>query len=211
MLKVEELAVERSEHLLFAGLTFSLCPGQLLQVAGPNGAGKTTLLGVVAGLVPLQSGRLLWNGQDIAEDRRNFSRFCSYIGHAPGLKASMTACENLRMALALRGQSLSFAELAEALAAQGLRGYEHTPVAQMSAGQKRRVALARLSLEKTPLWILDEPFTAIDRRGVMELEQRLMAHAASGGMVLFTTHHPLPEGMGVHEVDLRHYRLREAR
>lgn len=208
MLEVRDLSAERSERCLFDGLSLRLESGQLMQVAGPNGVGKTTLLGMVAGLSQPLSGEIFWNGISIAEDPQAFRRSFSYLGHLSGMKAALSASENLSFALALRGLKVSVSAVFGALEQVGLRGYEHTPVNQLSAGQKRRVALARLRLEAAPLWILDEPFTALDRKGVSELEHLLGEHAIQGGMVLFTTHHDLADRLPVKVLDVAAFRPR---
>ncbi len=209
MLSLENLAVERGDFRLFEDLNLELPPGSLVQVVGPNGAGKTSLLAAVAGLLPMASGRVCWNHREVKLDRSIFAANFSYLGHAAGLKAALTPLENLQFLMALRDHQPSIKAVMQALAEIGLSGYEHTPLINLSAGQKRRVALARLSMEASPLWILDEPFTAIDRQGVVELEQQLHQHAEAGGMVLFTTHHEMTPNRLLQVLDLTHFRVRE--
>lgn len=192
--------------MLFCGLDFRLAPGEVLQVAGPNGVGKTTLLNIVAGLCPAEAGELVWQGRPVADDPAAFRAGFTWLGHQPGLKLMLSARENLAWLLALRGLAANAGAVADALARVDLYGYEDVPVARLSAGQKRRVALARLFLEGRPLWILDEPFTAIDRAGVAELEGWLGAHAAAGGMVLLTTHHEFAPGFPVQRLDVAAFR-----
>lgn len=192
--------------MLFSGLDFDLAAGQVLQVAGPNGVGKTTLLSIVAGLCPAEAGELAWQGRPVAEDVSAFRAAFSWLGHQSGLKLMLSPRENLDWLLRLRGMAPAAAAVEAALARVGLEGYEDVPVARLSAGQKRRVALARLFLEGRPLWILDEPFTAIDRAGVAELEAWLAAHAAAGGMVLLTTHHEFAPGFPVTRLDVADFR-----
>ncbi len=191
MLDLHHLEVWRDDRCLFSDLSASLRPGDVLQVCGPNGAGKTTLLHLVAGLGQPQSGDITWHGHPRAHDVERFLRNLLFIGHLPGIKAALTVSENLVFLAACRGVSLREVALTDALAQVGLDGYEDCPTAQLSAGQKRRVALARLFTEPVPLWILDEPFTAIDQQGVAELEGWIADHAERGGMVLLTTHHLL--------------------
>ncbi len=210
MLTFDDVAVRRGEDCLFAGLSQSLAPGQMLQVSGANGAGKTTLLAAAAGLLPCEQGRILWQGEDIGRCRSDYATDMSYIGHAAGLKMALSPFENLEFLLALRGLRRSRTQLRAALAEVGLVGEEYTPLARLSAGQKRRVALARLRLEESRLWVLDEPFTAIDRDGVSALEERLVQHAGDGGMVLFTTHHVMPARPGLQLLDLTAYRVQVA-
>lgn len=192
--------------MLFSGLDFHLAPGQVLQVAGPNGVGKTTLLNIVAGLCPAEAGELFWQGRPVAEDPAAFHAGFTWLGHQPGLKLMLSPRENLGWLLRLRGLAEDDVAIEAALAKVDLYGYEDVPVARLSAGQKRRVALARLFLEGRPLWILDEPFTAIDRAGVAELEGWLGQQAAAGGMVLLTTHHEFAPGFPVTRLDVADFR-----
>ncbi|EBX9004062.1 cytochrome c biogenesis heme-transporting ATPase CcmA, partial [Salmonella enterica subsp. enterica serovar Hvittingfoss] len=154
---------------------------------GGNGAGKTTLLRLLTGLARPDGGEVYWQGEPLRRVRDSFHRSLLWIGHQPGIKTRLTARENLHFFHPGDG-----ARLPEALAQAGLAGFEDVPVAQLSAGQQRRVALARLWLTRAALWVLDEPFTAIDVNGVARLTRRMAAHTAQGGMVILTTHQPLP-------------------
>lgn len=189
ILQARQLEASRADRVLFRGLDFELRGGQLLQVAGRNGVGKTTLLNMVAGITRPARGEVCWQGLPVAAQRDEFLRQLSFVGHLGGLKGALTALENLEFLCRLRGLAIDSVAIVAALERVGLRGYEEVPVARLSAGQKRRVALARLFVEGSPLWILDEPFTAIDRAGVLQLESWLAEHVRSGGMVLLTTHH----------------------
>lgn len=191
MLQLQDLEAWRDDRCLFRQLSCTVSPGEVLRVAGPNGAGKTTLLQLVAGLSSLQGGRIGWQGVWCDEDSLPMRRDQLYLGHLPGIKAVLTVAENLRALAACAGRALTAQALSEALARVGLAGYEDTPAAWLSAGQKRRVALARLFTEPCRLWLLDEPFTAIDRDGVRDLEGWIADHAEAGGVVLLTTHHAL--------------------
>ncbi|MGH8493917.1 MAG: cytochrome c biogenesis heme-transporting ATPase CcmA [Moraxellaceae bacterium] len=202
MLDARQLAAIRDDRTLFAELDFALAPGQVLQIAGPNGVGKTTLLSMVAGLAALEAGSLHWKGCPVADDPSAFRADFLWLGHQPGLKLMLSARENLLFLAGLRGQQAALAVLDAALEKVGLYGYEDVPLARMSAGQKRRVGLARLFVEACPLWILDEPFTAIDKQGVAELEGWLRAHAEAGGLVLLTTHHEFAPGFPVTRLDV---------
>jgi heme exporter protein A len=182
-LTVEQLHCERDDRLLFDGLSFSAASGQLWQVVGPNGAGKTTLLRILVGLHGHFEGKVDWQ---VAGDLREQ---LLYIGHQPGLRDELTPLENLRWLDALHGER--DVDLWAALAQVGLTGFEDVPVAHLSAGQKRRVALARLWPGRKPVWVLDEPFTAIDASGVAQVEARLAEHAEQGGLVIYTSHHRL--------------------
>lgn len=189
-IEARSLCCERDQRLLLDDVSFSVGPGQVLQVAGANGSGKTTLLRILVGISSAYDGELLWCGQPIAAAGTQYRAQFLYLGHNPGVTLTLTALENLRWYFQLN-QTVSDARILEALAAVGLEGYEEVPAYRMSAGQQRRIALARLLASEAPLWILDEPFTAIDRRGVQELEQLVCRHARRGGAVILTTHHAL--------------------
>ena len=191
-LEARGLACERDDRWLIRGLDLRVAPGEVLRVEGPNGSGKTTLLKILSGQLSDYHGELTWNGRPMRRVRTAFLANLLYLGHAPGVKTALTPLENLAWYQALSGERGSDAERLAALDDIGLGGFEDIPAAQLSAGQQRRVALARLALMPRPLWILDEPFTAIDRQGVNALEKRLQAHAHAGGSVILTTHHELP-------------------
>ncbi len=178
--------------MLFEDLAFSLAEGDMLQIVGPNGSGKTSLLRLIAGLMEPSSGELRLFGEPLARQRHELTRNLLWIGHAAGIKGLLSAEENLAWLCALH-QPATREAIWQALAAVGLRGFEDVPCHSLSAGQQRRVALARLYLDAPPLWILDEPFTALDRQGVAQLEAHLAAHCLAGGMVILTTHHVLQE------------------
>lgn len=190
LLETRGLGCERDERQLFQGLDLSVNTGSLIQVAGPNGAGKTTLLRILCGLHGFYQGRIYWRGEPVASVRESFLANLLYLGHSPGVQAALTATENLVAAMGAH-QPVTESECDQALASAGLAGYEDVPCRHLSAGQRRRVALARLYLSAAPLWILDEPFTALDREGVAALEALLAARAEAGGAVVLTTHHAL--------------------
>lgn len=190
-LEARGLVCERDDRWLFRELDLSVGSGEVLRVEGPNGSGKTTLLKILSGQFTDYEGELTWNGQSMRRARTAFLANLLYLGHAPGVKAMLTPLENLAWYQALNGERGHEADRLAALDEIGLSGFEDIPAAQLSAGQQRRVALARLVLMPRPLWILDEPFTAIDRQGVAALERRLVAHAQAGGSVILTTHHDL--------------------
>lgn len=202
LLELRAVTCERDDAPLFAPLSFELRGGEIVQIEGANGVGKTTLLRCIGGLSSRWQGEMLWCGKSLARHRAEFAAATIYLGHALGLKAALSARENLQWWASLRGIDIGRTdngrrdEIDAALARVGLDGYEETACYQMSAGQQRRVGLARLFLsdarsDENTLWILDEPFTAIDRAGVAQLEQWLAEHAANGGAVLLTSHQAL--------------------
>lgn len=182
------LRCERDDRVLFEGLSFALFPGDVVQVLGPNGAGKTTLLRAVAGLSTRVAGSMFWGGLPLPDVRWEFLGGTLYLGHEAAVKPGLTPLENLRWHAGLWGRTRDIG-IAGALRAVGLGTHLDTPAQQLSAGQRRRVALARLLLSPARLWILDEPFTAIDLDGVARVEALVADHAARGGAVLLTTHH----------------------
>ncbi|MDV5860976.1 cytochrome c biogenesis heme-transporting ATPase CcmA [Pseudomonas mendocina] len=191
LLEAVALSCERDWRMLFEQLHFALQPGDMLQISGPNGSGKTSLLRLIAGLRQPTSGDILLQGQALNEQRSELARNLLWIGHAAGIKGLLSAEENLAWLCALH-RPASREAIWQALEAVGLRGFEDVPCHTLSAGQQRRVALARLYLEDTPsLWVLDEPFTALDKSGVAQLEAHLAAHCELGGVVVLTTHHSL--------------------
>lgn len=185
----------RSDRLLFENLAFTLGAGEALLVEGPNGSGKTTLLRMLCGLGRPTEGTVLWCGTDIRAAWLEYVANLSYIGHRPSIKEDLTPLENLRVACALDGAREGM-EILAVLDRVGLFGFEDVPCRTLSAGQRRRVALARLLLLDTPLWILDEPLTAIDRHGVAMLEQTLDDHLQAGGMAVLTTHQRIGREIG---------------
>ncbi len=189
-LEIRNLSCTREDRTLFSGLNFHLTAGHAIQIEGPNGSGKTTLLRMLCGLRLADEGEIYWNGCDISEERGAFLSNLNYIGHAHGVKGELTPLENLRVSQAMAARSNSL-PLDDALEKVGLLGFEDVPSRTLSAGQRRRVALARLLINPAPLWILDEPFTAIDIQGQKQIENMITQHVLDGGMAILTSHHPL--------------------
>jgi len=198
VLEAKELECERGGRSLFSSLSFTLIGGEALRVAGANGRGKTSLLRILCGLLPPSQGEVLWKGTPIRALKEDFSRELVYLGHAPAVKDDLTAAENLAIACRLAGNPQPDDAVAEALAQLGLAGVNQQ-VRKMSQGQRRRAALARLALSASvPLWLLDEPFSALDTGGVDTLRDLIFKHLERGGAVAFTTHQD--PGMGAAKV-----------
>lgn len=209
MFTVFNLSCSRGNKPLFADVSFEIKPGQALHLEGDNGVGKTSLLRIVCGLSPADAGEVRWQGHRIQDAAAAFRSALFYLGHGLSLKEELTALENLLSDAAVAGRPLTSAQALHALARMGLRGREHLPLRVMSQGQKRRTALARLLASQAPLWVLDEPFVALDTKAVDGLRVLLAEHVAQGGMVLFTSHQAvtLATTAGV-AVNVQHYRLR---
>ncbi len=203
MLEVSNLTAIRDERVLFENLKFEIKPGELVQIEGRNGTGKTTLLRIVTGLGDREGGIIKWKGEEVEKSRDIFHHDLLFLGHQTGVKRELTALENLRFYQSIHNNHTSDDEIFTALTQVGLAGREDIPVAQLSAGQQRRVALARLWLSKQILWILDEPLTAIDKQGVKVLEALFAHHADNGGIVILTTH----QDMFSHSPKLRKIKL----
>jgi heme exporter protein A len=187
MLTAENLAVLRGERAVFAGLSFTLAPGEAMLLVGANGAGKSTLLRLLAGLLAPAEGRLLWDGADALADRAAHAARLRYLSHQDALKPALTARENLAFFARLWG-----GDAESALDALALAPLAELPARVLSSGQKRRLALARLALAPAALWLLDEPTVGLDAASVERLGLLLARHRAAGGMVLAATHLPLP-------------------
>jgi heme exporter protein A len=187
VLRAEGLTAIRGERLVFRDVSFALPEGGALILSGRNGTGKSTLLRLLAGLVRPDAGRLLWNDVDALLDRTSHGARVALLGHQDALKPGLTAAENLAFAATLSGRSA-----ADALAVLGLENLAELPVRMLSAGQKRRLALARVSLSAAPLWLLDEPTLGLDDLAVERLGALLTRHRRKGGMIVAATHVTLP-------------------
>ncbi|MET4694527.1 cytochrome c biogenesis heme-transporting ATPase CcmA [Endozoicomonas lisbonensis] len=193
MLELMDLGCERDDRTLFRHLSITLSPAELLQVEGGNGTGKTTLLKILAGLSNDYRGSIFWKGKPLSRDYADFRLSSFYFGHKPAIKVELTPVENILWRSSLRNEHCNEQSIIEALKQVNLGGYEDTPCGHLSAGQHRRVALADLSVSNALLWILDEPFTAIDYHGIQWLERLLAKHVTNKGMVIITSHQALSD------------------
>ncbi len=193
-LAFHDLGCSKGGRQLFKGVHCVVPGGRWLHVAGANGIGKTSLLRMLCGLSPIESGDILWNGQSISVQRNSFQRDLSYLGHLNGLQESMTVHENLIFSTALRGHAPDTRLVSATLARFGVGGRNEQLVRHLSQGQKRRVALARLALSPAPLWVLDEPFVAMDDTGIRMLSELIAQHLASGGTTVLTSHQSVEIG-----------------
>ena len=188
-LQLDCLACSRGSRQLFSGLSLMVEPGGLLRVRGANGAGKTSLLRMLCGLLLPTDGQVLWCGKPLTSQREKFGQDLVYLGHAAALKDELSPLENLTDACALGGHTPNVPQALAALRAAGLRGHERTPARSLSQGQRRRSALARLALSQSaPLWILDEPFNALDTAANAWLSDLIQTHLKNAGMVVLTSH-----------------------
>ncbi len=194
MLCVSNLSCSRGDRRLFSGVSFSLQPGQWLHLEGDNGVGKTSLLRLICGLSELDEGEITWQGQPVHQCADEFRADLAYLGHQLALKDDLTPLENLRVDAAVSGVHLSAPQAMAALAQLGLRGREHLPVRVLSQGQKRRTALARLQLSRAKLWVLDEPFVALDATAQNALAMVINEHLSRQGLVLLTSHQAVKLG-----------------
>lgn len=197
MLEVRDLACQRGEQPLFSGISFEVGAGELLWVEGRNGVGKTSLLRILCGLSPAEAGMVLWRGEDIRSARESLLQHSLFLGHANGLKEDLTVAENLRFHARLAGIDADADRIDAALQACGLDERRDLAVRYLSQGQRRRAALARLWLARSrDLWILDEPFAALDAESVQRLAAHLSAHLEAGGIAVLTTHQEVPVPAG---------------
>lgn len=189
MLEAVDLHCVRGERTLFRALGFRLGSGELLRVAGANGSGKTSLLRILCGLAAPERGAVRWRGQNIRTLREEYWKELVYVGHANALKDDLSAAENLAVSCALAGRAADGRQIEAALAAFGLAASARLPARVLSQGQRRRVALARLALRaEAPLWVLDEPFAALDAEAIERVQALVAGHLARGAAVIYTSH-----------------------
>lgn len=204
-LKANGLQCVRGDRCIFEGVAFELSNGGLLQVRGPNGSGKTSLLRMVCGLLQPAAGSIEWNGNGLRALGEEFNRDLVYLGHLNAVKDELKVGENLRLGVRLAGIPAADKAIAAALDEFAFRGVERLPCKFLSQGQKRRLALARLRLSGArPLWVLDEPFAALDAAGVEIVTRVLEEHLHRGGLALLTTHQEVAiAAPGLQHVELR--------
>ena len=190
-LELRDLACVRGRRRLFRGLNATLAPGQLLRVTGANGTGKTSLLRMLCGLLAPSQGQVMWQGRALPQVREAFHQQLVYLGHAAALKDELTPLENLHIAARLGGDAPGEAAARQALADAGLGGREQVPTRTLSQGQRRRAALARLPLGSARLWVLDEPFNALDSAATAWLLGLIEGQLQRGGLVVLTSHQPV--------------------
>ena len=199
MLEAARLSCERGGRTLFREVSFALADGQALRIAGPNGSGKTSLMRILCGLLAPAAGEVRWMGERIAHLAEDYHRSLVYIGHAPALKDELTPLENLEIATRLAGSEPSAEALGSALSALAV---PDLPVRKLSQGQRRRAALARLLVSPAALWLLDEPFAALDAPAASRLEELMARHVRAGGALVYTTHQPSALDRDSHVIEL---------
>lgn len=199
-LSADDLTLIRGERCLFDGLEFALNPGELLLLEGANGSGKTSLMRVIAGMLSLESGEILWNGEPVSRQRQVFHGSLVWLAHRSGLKGDLTLVENLRFERSLRPQSS--VEPEQVFERLGIARLKALPLRSLSAGQQRRVALARMLLADVPLWLLDEPFTNLDRDGRQLVMQLTEEHLGNGGLCVMAAHQDIEINATIKRINL---------
>ena len=195
-----DISLYRGERCLFQGLTFALNPGELLLLEGENGSGKTSLMRAIAGLLELESGEIRWDGQPTREHRQQFHNALVWMAHRVGFKADLTLVENLEFEASLRPQAIRDRD--EVFARLGIERLQRLPLRSLSAGQQRRVALARMLLADADLWLMDEPFTNLDREGRALVTTLVEEHLVSGGMCIMAAHQDVAISATMHRIQL---------
>ncbi|MDG6895705.1 cytochrome c biogenesis heme-transporting ATPase CcmA [Volucribacter amazonae] len=203
-LALDNICCQRGDKILFRQFNLLLQGGNFVQIEGHNGIGKTSLLRVIAGLARPKTGKVRWNNQDIWQHREIFYANLLYIGHQAGIKPELTAWENLRFYQQISQGTVDENQLWQVLQTVGLLGKEDIVAGQLSAGQQKRIALARLWLSNAALWLLDEPFNAIDKHGVQVLTRLFEQHSQQGGIVILTSHQEIPSTI-LQKVNLEQY------
>jgi heme exporter protein A len=200
-LSVEKVHVWRGDRHVLQGLSVQINPRELLHISGPNGTGKTTLLRVVSGLLRPEQGSVTWRGQSIAAIRTDYQAALAYASHEPALKGDLTALENLRFAVGLKRRTTAD-DLRAALARTGVAGCADLPARVLSAGQRRRVAMARVLAMRATIWLLDEPYTNLDVAGAELISELLQTHVAGGGLAMVVAHQQLGVSCQVRRMEL---------
>ena len=200
-LTATDLTLLRGERCLFKRLDFALNPGELLILEGLNGSGKTSLMRALAGLLEFETGDVTWDGVSVRKARQAFHGSLVWMAHRVGLKADLTLVENLNFEASLRAQST--ADLEQVMERLGISRLKRLPIRSLSAGQQRRVALARMLLSKAQLWLMDEPFTNLDRDGRKLVMKMVSEHLSSGGMCIMAAHQDVDVDATVHKVVLQ--------
>jgi heme exporter protein A len=201
-LGVDKVHVWRGDVHVLKGVSLRVSPGELLHVAGPNGTGKTTLLRVITGLLHPEQGAVTWCSRSIKRFRSEYQAQLTYLSHEPALKGDLTALENLRFAVGLK-RRVAPAELRDALKETGVAHCADLPARVLSAGQRRRVAMARVLAMRASLWLLDEPFTNLDAQGGELVSELLRSHVLQGGLAVVVAHHELKMECPLRRLELR--------
>jgi heme exporter protein A len=199
---VEKVHVWRGDRHVLRGVSLDVHPGELMHVSGPNGTGKTTLLRVVSGLLRPEKGSVAWQGRSIAVTAAEYQSALAYASHEPALKSDLTALENLRFTVGLK-RRVTAAELRSSLERTGVANCADLPARVLSAGQRRRVAMARVLAFRADLWLLDEPYTNLDGSGSSLLSALLAEHVGQGGVALVVAHHDLNVAVQTRQLELQ--------
>ena len=197
MLETTNLECVRGNRRLFKEISFSVRPGDLFQLTGPNGSGKTSLIRMLCGLLPPTNGEICWQGTNISSLREEYFSVVTYLGHRQGVKDELTVLENLRVSSGLSGIEITRKHALDALTRMGLAEHENLPARLLSEGQRRRLALTRLLVCRTTLWLLDEVLTSLDKAAVELIKSLIREHLAKGGMAIVATHHEMDLAAGM--------------